>query len=133
MIQGGCTCGNVRYELRVAPSNIVDCHCADCRRSSGAAFITWGSIERKNVRILCGEIKKASVANRIRCFAACCGSPLILEDSVDADPVEITIGTLDHPEAFPTTKITWLEDRLPWVTIDHSLPKFQRGSQSAQL
>jgi hypothetical protein len=56
-----------------------------------------------------------------------------LEDSVDADPVEITIGTLDHPEAFPTTKITWLEDRLPWVTIDQSLPKFQRGSQSAQL
>jgi len=40
---------------------------------------------------------------------------------------------LDHPEAFPTTKITWLEDRLLWVTIDHSLPKFQRGSQSAKL
>src|SRR5438093_4868062 len=133
MTQGGCTCGNVRYELLVAPSNIVDCHCADCRRSSGAAFITWGSVERKNIRLLGGEIKKVNVASRIRCFAACCGSPLILEDSANADPVEITIGTLDHLEAFPTTKITWLEDRVPCVTIDHVLLKLQRVSQSITL
>jgi hypothetical protein len=55
---------------------------------------------------------------------------LILEDSLDDDIIEVTIGTLDHPEAFPTGKITWLEDRLPWVVIDPRLPKFQRSSQN---
>jgi hypothetical protein len=130
MVQGGCLCRKVRYELGVAPIGIVDCHCADCRKSSGAPFVTWGSVERKNVRFICGEIRRVSVANRIRCFASCCGSPLILEDSLEDDIIEVTIGTLDHPEAFPTGKITWLEDRLPWVVIDPCLPKFQRGSQN---
>lgn len=129
MVCGGCLCGTVRYELTAASSSIVDCHCSDCRRSSGAPFVTWVSVKRQHLHFVSGEIRRVEVANRIRSFAICCGSPLVFEDSPETEDIEITVGTLDHPEAFPTCKSTWLEDRLPWVVIDSSLPQFQRGSQ----
>ena len=41
VIEGGCVCGGVRYRLEAAPTQVNDCHCLDCRRSSGAPFVTW--------------------------------------------------------------------------------------------
>jgi hypothetical protein len=39
VIEGGCVCGGVRYRLEAAPTQVNDCHCLDCRRSSGAPFV----------------------------------------------------------------------------------------------
>ena len=38
---GGCLCGAVRYRATAAPLRAVSCHCAMCRRASGAAFLTF--------------------------------------------------------------------------------------------
>jgi hypothetical protein len=43
---GGCVCGGTRYLLKSRPFALIDCHCIDCRRSEGAAFVTWGSVPR---------------------------------------------------------------------------------------
>lgn len=48
-MQGGCLCGAVRYEATGRPHNVTHCHCADCRRSSGAAFVRWASFRRGEV------------------------------------------------------------------------------------
>jgi len=61
---------------------------------------------------------------RIRSFAACCGTHLFIEDTTDSEMVDVTIASLDDPTPFAPRRAIWLEDRLPWVTIDESLPKF---------
>jgi hypothetical protein len=130
-ISGGCLCGATRYELGGVPSSVGDCHCIDCRKSSGAPFVTWGSVDRAAVRLISGELRRVAHANRVRCFASCCGTQLFFEDSADSATIDVTIATLDHPEAFSPKKIIWLEDRLPWVVLDPALPQFQRSSQHA--
>jgi len=78
-----------------------------------------------------GEPRKIAYANRIRSFAACCGTHLFFEDAKDSDAVDVTIASLYDPTPFAPTKAIFLEDKLPWVVIDQSLPSFQRTPKTA--
>jgi hypothetical protein len=121
---GGCVCGGTRYVLKNRPLAVVDCHCIDCQKSAGAPYLTWGTISRKDLVLTEGEPRKIPYADRIRSFAACCGTHLFFEDSKDSDNIDVTIASLDDPTLFAPTKAIFLEDKLPWVMIDESLPSF---------
>ena len=81
---------------------------------------------RKDLVLTKGEPRKVPYANRIRSFAACCGTHLFFEDSDDSDNIDVTIASLDDPSSFSPQKAIWLEDKLPWVVIDESIPSFQK-------
>ena len=125
-ITGGCVCAGTRYVLRSRPFALVDCHCIDCRRSAGALYVTWGSVPREDLRMTKGEPRKIAHANRIRSFAACCGMHLFFEDNRESGAIDVTIASLDDPTPFAPQKAIWLEDKLPWVKLDESLPSFQK-------
>ena len=38
ILEGGCQCGAIRYEVLGAPVRLVICHCTDCQRQSSSAF-----------------------------------------------------------------------------------------------
>ena len=128
-IEGGCLCGGTRYALEIAPTSLNDCHCIDCRRSSGAPYVTWGAVPRERVKIVSGEVRKIPHANRIRSFAACCGTHLFFEDSAAAETLDVTIASLDDPTRFPPAIVIWTDDRLPWVVLDEHLPAYRRSSR----
>ena len=130
-LTGGCVCGGTRYVLKSRPFALVDCHCIDCRRSVGAPYVTWGSVPRADLVVTRGEPRKIAHANRIRSFAACCGTHLFFEDTKDSDMIDVTIATLDDPTPFAPQKVIWLEDKLPWVTLDKSLPSFTKTPQTS--
>ena len=125
-LTGGCVCGGTRYSLKNRPFALIDCHCIDCRRSAGAPYITWGSVPREDLVVTKGEPRKIVHANRIRSFAACCGTHLFFEDAKDSDTVDVTIASLDDPTPFAPQKVIFLEDKLPWVVVDESLPSFPK-------
>jgi hypothetical protein len=83
------------------------------------------------VHVTKGEPRKVAHANRIRTFAACCGTHLFFEDALDSETIDVTIASLDDPTPFRPQKAIWLEDKLPWVTIDESLPSFPQSSQTS--
>jgi hypothetical protein len=56
---------------------------------------------------------------------------LFFEDSADSENIDVTIASLDDPRPFPPTKVIWLEDKLPWVAIDESIPSFQKTPKNA--
>jgi hypothetical protein len=113
-VTGGCVCGGTRYVLKSRPFALIDCHCIDCRRSAGAPYVTWGSVPREDLVVTIGEPRKIAHANRLRSFAACCGTHLFFEDTKDSDTIDVTIASLDDPAAFAPQKAIWLEDKLPW-------------------
>jgi len=78
-----------------------------------------------------GEPRKITHASRIRSFAACCGTHLFIEDSKDSERIDVTIASLDDPAPFAPQKTIWLEDKLPWVKLDESLPSFPKSSKTA--
>ena len=80
---------------------------------------------REDLSVTKGEPRKIALANRIRSFAACSGTHLFFEEAKDSDTIDVTIASLDDPAPFAPQKAIWLEDKLPWVVIDESIPSFQ--------
>jgi hypothetical protein len=125
-LEGGCFCGGVRYRLRTKPASLSDCHCIDCRRASAAPFVNWGAVAKDHVDVLSGELRKVRHAGRLRSFAACCGTPLFFQDDERSESIDVTIASLDHPEAFAPEVAIWTEDRLPWVLLDPARRTFRQ-------
>jgi hypothetical protein len=86
---------------------------------------------RQELVVTKGEPRKIPYAHRIRSFAACCGTHSFFEDSKDSDNIDVTIASLDNPTPFAPQKAIFLEDKLPWVVIDESLPSFQKTPKSS--
>ena|SRR6516225_4635850 len=123
-IQGGCLCGAVRYEATGEPYNVTHCHCTDCRRSSGSAFVTWASFQRVAFRFTRGEPRVVPWAGRLRSFCSACGTPLTFVTTAQAEEVDVTVCSFDHPEKVTPADHTWVDDRLPWIRLDDKLPAY---------
>jgi len=87
-------------------------------------------VRREDLVVTKGEPRKVAHANRIRSFAACCGTHLFFEENKNSETIDVTISSLDDPAPFAPEKVIWLEDKLPWVAIDQSLPSFPKSSQT---
>ncbi|MEO5699032.1 MAG: GFA family protein, partial [Casimicrobiaceae bacterium] len=53
-LEGGCTCGDVRYRLASAPMFVHCCHCRWCQRETGSAFALNAMIEADHVVLVRG-------------------------------------------------------------------------------
>ena len=61
-LEGGCACGAIRYKLTATPLIVHACHCRDCQRLTGSAFVTNIWIERKFVEAIGPEPKSFRLA-----------------------------------------------------------------------
>ena len=55
MREGGCSCGEIRYRLTSDPLFTHCCHCLNCQRQTGSAFVINVLIETDRVELLAGE------------------------------------------------------------------------------
>ena len=129
MSEGGCLCGAVRYRISGPPSSSVVCHCASCRRASGAPTVAWVSVSRAQFQILAGSptVFDSSPGVR-RQFCGRCGCALTYETAKSPDSIDITTVSLDDPNAFPPTADVWLEDKIPWQQTDAAIGKYAGSS-----
>lgn len=54
-LNGGCACGTVRYQLSQRPMFVNCCHCDDCQRLTGSAFVINAVIETVAIKLLSGQ------------------------------------------------------------------------------
>lgn len=130
---GGCLCGKVRYQLSGSPRRVSICYCLDCRQASGAPGVAWVSVRREDFVALAGELKQVRHARRLRSFATCCGTPILVEDAANSPRVEVTTCSMDHPDAYPPIAAIWTEDRLPWTSSIGGLPEFPRDREQGEV
>jgi hypothetical protein len=130
VIRGGCLCGAVRYEGRGEPYHVTHCHCADCRKSGGAAFVTWASFARSDFKFIQGEPRVIAWEGRLRSFCPICGSSLTFLSGPDSDEVDVTVATFDEPECVTPADHVWVSDRLSWITASGSLPTHKQARVS---
>jgi hypothetical protein len=125
---GGCLCGAVRYEVRGALRDVIECHCAMCRKAHGhvAAYSATAkaSLALTEAR---GLRWYASSAIARRGFCAECGSSLFWEPA-DKDYVAIAAGTLDAPTGLKTTLQIHTASAGDYYLIDPRIP--QKSAQS---
>jgi hypothetical protein len=124
-LRGRCRCGAVEYSVADAFSHAFNCHCANCRRATGAAFKSFAGIEAGK---LCVHSSKDNLllfgsaeAHDARCKT--CGSFLysLVRDSAY---VRVTFGTLiDEPTLRPTAHI-FVASKAGWFQITDDLPQY---------
>ena len=61
MREGGCSCGEIRYRLTSDPLFTHCCHCPNCQRQTGSAFVINALIEADRVELVQGEPQAAPV------------------------------------------------------------------------
>jgi hypothetical protein len=125
-ITGACLCGAVRYEIRGTIPDAGSCHCLMCRRSHGAAFATFGTVDPADFHWTCGEefvsVYESSPGEG-RLFCSICGSKLGASENGVVNSV--TLGTVDgDPEIRPRSHI-FVGSKASWYEINDDLPQFE--------
>ena len=54
ILAGKCFCGAVQYEVADAFLYAMNCHCSNCRRTTGSAFKPFAGIEREKLALTAG-------------------------------------------------------------------------------
>lgn len=112
---GSCLCGSIRYETHGEPGLVENCHCTDCQRQAGAAYVTFVDFERDAVDFHRGEVRwfRTSTQGR-RGICARCGTFLIWE-APDSEHMSVTLVSLDDHSGLVPKQEIWTRSRLPWV------------------
>lgn len=126
ILTGKCYCGAVHYEVADEFRYAANCHCSNCRRTTGSAFKPFAGIERAKLTVTQGRdglmIYGEPDANNTHCRA--CGS-LLFSVVRDGAYVHVAMGTLvDDPTIRPTEHI-FVGSKAPWYTIADDLPQYE--------
>ena len=126
---GGCLCGGVRYESAGEPLFSLLCHCRDCQRQSGSAFIAAMRVPVAGFRITKGEpklhVRPSDAGNQVTlAFCGECGSPLFIRVSARPDIVGLRVGSLDDPSEFHPEADIFVNSAQPWDHLNPALPKY---------
>ena len=130
-LAGRCYCGDVHYAVLDEFIYAANCHCSNCRRTTGSAFKPFAGIERKKLVVTKGRDKLKILGeidgNNTHC--ATCGS-LLYSVVRDGAYVHVAMGTLvDDPTIRPTQHI-FVGSKAPWFTITDNLPQYQEHAGS---
>lgn len=133
MIEGGCNCGSVRYQIAGMPLLVAQCHCRNCRRQSGSAFSVNLLVPAKALSVsgkvsVYADPETESGEPVLRKFCPECGSPLFSESRSMGGLAVVKAGTLDDPAPFPPSVSVWTESRLPWVDLPEGQKTFPRNA-----
>lgn len=126
--EGGCLCGAVRYRAEGVPTNVNYCHCRMCRRGSGAPVVAWATFPLTHFAWTKGAptIRRSSDI-AVRGFCSTCGTALLWQGDATPDSLDITLGSLDRPEAIAPQEHLWTESAVPWLRIEDDLPRRRRS------
>jgi hypothetical protein len=126
ILAGECYCRAIGYTVADAFAYALNCHCSNCRRTTGSAFKPFAGIARDRLSIVKGEGDLLIFGDAAGHDAHCkhCGSLLysVVRDGAFA---HIAMGTLvDAPSIRPTAHI-FVGSKASWHAITDDLPQYQ--------
>ena len=135
---GGCACGQVRYQLNSAPMIVHCCHCRDCQRQTGSAFVLNALIETDWIALLSGRPEPVPVptdSGRPHLIHRCQACRTAVWSDYGARRVLsfVRVGTLDDPAALPPDVHIYVRSKLPWVALPAGVPAFEAYYDSQKL
>jgi hypothetical protein len=115
---------------------MLNCHCSDCQRASGAPFSSGIVVKTMDLEISGSAKAYAGRASSgkmtTRGFCGDCGTPLFTQSEVNAQFTSIRFPTLDDASAFAPMLDIWTSSAQPWVCLDEELPHFAESPLEAK-
>ena len=130
-LDGGCTCGGVRYRMTSKPMFVHCCHCRWCQRETGASFALNALIEADRVSLLKGEVEVVNTpsnSGKGQKIARCpkCHIALWSNYAGAGDALRfVRVGTLDEPDRLPPDIHIFISSKQPWVVLPSGMPAME--------
>jgi hypothetical protein len=127
--EGRCACGSVRYRLTSKPMFVHCCHCRDCQRQTGSAFVINALIETDRIERLSGAPEPVAVptdSSRPHDIYRCPNCQTALWSDYGRRPAIrfVRVGTLEDPASLPPDVHIFTRSKLPWVGLPGNVPAF---------
>jgi hypothetical protein len=137
-LDGGCACGAVRYRIDATPMFVHCCHCRDCQRQTGSAFVLNALIEADRVTLLSGAPtpwRMPTDSGRPHDIQRCpqCQTALWSEYGGVAQLRFMRVGTLDDPTALKPDVHIYIRSKQPWVSLPPDVPAYETYYKAAEL
>jgi hypothetical protein len=129
-LEGGCACGAVRYRLESAPMFVHCCHCRDCQRQTGSAFVLNALIETDRITLLASDPEPVPVptdSGRPHDIWRCRTCRTAVWSDYGGRPALrfVRVGTLDEPAALAPDVHIYTRSKLPWIALPPGVPAFE--------
>ncbi len=130
-MQGGCYCGNLRYDATGDALFKGQCHCRECQYISGGHPNVIIGMPESGFAYTKGTAKgfrRADLADGVtREFCAECGTHILTRTSRVPGAVLIKVGTLDDPSVFGGPQmVIYTVDKQSFHHVPDGVPAFER-------
>lgn len=122
---GGCLCGAVRYRVNGSLRPVVNCHCIQCRKTSGH-HVAATAAQKADLELLVDRGLRWYDSSEFahRGFCQFCGGNLFWERTeAENGMISIMAGTLDSPTQLRTVLNIFSTDAGDYYTLDSDLPQ----------
>ena len=138
ILAGGCACGKLRYRLASGPMFVHCCHCSDCQRQTGSAFVLNALIETDRVELVSGETQAIEVptdSGRPHAIWRCAACKVAVWSHYGGVQKLsfVRVGTLDEPSRLTPDVHIYTRSKLPWVALPAGVPAFEAYYDSKKL
>ncbi|HYD81983.1 MAG TPA: GFA family protein [Paucimonas sp.] len=123
---GKCLCGAVGFSIELPTKWVAHCHCTQCRRAHGAAFVTFVGVKEEQFSLHdpAGALKWfQSSPEAQRGFCSQCGSTLFFRSTKWPGEMHIARANFVDPlDRLPQAHV-YYDTHVDWVTVTDDLPK----------
>ena len=125
ILSGECLCRAVRYEVADAFAYALNCHCSNCRRTTGSAFKPFAGIAREKLGVTSGGGDLMIFGDEAAHDAHCgrCGS-LLYSVVRGGAFVHVAMGTLTGDPSIRPAAHIFVGSKAPWFEIADGLPQY---------
>lgn len=123
-MKGQCLCGSVVFEVVGEVPNIYQCHCSECRKSTGSSANAATFVPAVNFRWVNGEDKISSFKKESgyrNDFCSVCGS-VVPNPLRDTDRVWVPAGLLEDTDELEVVIHLYIKSQASW---EHSAQNAQ--------
>ena len=127
--EGGCSCGAIRYRMASDPLFVHCCHCLNCQRQTGSAFVINLLIEADRLELVAGEPQPVDVprddGSKQRIYRCPACQVAVFSEYGRPEINFVRAGTLDDPSGVAPDVHIFTRSKLSWVTLPGSVPAFE--------
>lgn len=127
-VEGGCSCGEIRYKVSGPPIYVHCCHCKWCQRESGSAFALNAMYETDQVTLLKGMpavVDTPTKSGRGQQYHRCPSCRIALWSHYMGATTALAfvrVGSLDEPTQLSPDIHIFTKSKQPWVTLPDGVP-----------
>ena len=130
MHTGHCGCGAVTYAMNADPIIVHCCHCSECQRQTGSAFVLNALVESEHVTVegSTHEVTLPTPSGNGQAITRCaeCGVAVFSSYLIRKGRLRyIRVGTLDDPNACPPDVHIFTSSKQEWLSLEGDIPVFE--------